>query len=80
MPSDSSEYLAGGLDIGGPQGGRRRGEKPPRIDYEDPPQGPPVQSSRCVTCGARVENTRGACSWPALAAGRCPAMVRVGRW
>jgi hypothetical protein len=76
MPSDSSEYLAGGVDIGGPQGGQERRERPSRDEYEDPPPRPPDSRTVCGTCGAEIVGENGRCSWPANAAGRCPVMLR----
>lgn len=73
MPSDSSEYLAGGLDIGGPQGGRRRVERPARIEFEDPP-GEFEQESVCSTCGARLFRSTARCQTPG--AGVCPLSFR----
>lgn len=72
MPSDS-DSLAGGLDIGGPQGGRTRGESPSRAEYGDEP----LEIGRCVDCGATRWGPNGSCYWPEKRdAGVCPVAAR----
>jgi hypothetical protein len=75
MPSDS-ESLAAGLDIGGPQGGRKRSERPSRAEYGDEP--PTV--GQCTDCGAKRFGANGPCYWPEKRdAGVCQVAAHTGR-
>jgi hypothetical protein len=69
------EALAGGLDIGGPQGGRRQRERPSRDEIGDVP--PAI--GRCTDCGAKRFGADGPCFWPERRdAGVCPVAAHIG--
>lgn len=78
MPSDGSEYTAGGIDLGGLWGTGRRNARISGLGNEYEPDPPPRESweseSICSTCGARLFRSTGSCVKPG--AGVCPLQFR----